>query len=144
MKYLIAILIIFSASLKAEKVKPEPYCKKQLRPGELFQVLQGEFGIIGKTEDGIAYSGELVISKTAESFVIEKLVNNNKIKGDAWVESCGPDKFERLVVVYQPNSRSSTFSCYLSVDGDNFLRSSCKGFDNRSLEAWYQSEEIMP
>jgi hypothetical protein len=143
MKYLIAILILFPVSLMAEKIDPEPYCKKV--PAEkMFNVLQGKFEVIGKTEEGLAYSGELVVSKIGESFVIEKLVNDKKIKGEAWVESCSPDKFKRLVVKYKPDSLSSIYSCYLRGDGDNFLRSSCKSFDNRSLEAWYQSDEIMP
>ena len=143
MKYLLIFFVFIPTYLFAEKVEPKHYCNKVLADG-MFQVLLGSFEVIGKTSLGVAYSGELEITQIDDAYELTRTLDYKKVTGEAWVESCGPDKFQRLVVKYQPGSVSSTFTCYLSGDGDNFLRSSCRSLDNRSLEAWFQSVDIMP
>lgn len=143
MKYLLILFVLFPTDLFAEKVERQPYCKKVQAEG-MFQVLSGSFELIGKTSHGVAYSGVLEITQLENAYEVTRTVNHKKVTAEAWVESCGPDKFQRLVVKYQPGLDSTSFTCYLRGDGDNFLRSSCQSFDKQSLEAWFQSEDILP
>jgi len=106
--------------------------------------LIGRYEIIGKNGAGQAYVGELLISIESNTYVLKKTAGGTSVKGEAWVESCSPDKFKRLVAQYQPGTNATTLSCYLRFDGDNFTRASCSTFDGRGLEAWYQSHDITP
>jgi hypothetical protein len=143
LKYLLICFVFIPTHLFAEKVDRQPYCKKG-QPEDMFRTLSGSFEVIGKTSHGVAYSGALEITQLENTYQVTRTVNHEKVTAEAWVESCGPDKFQRLVVKYQSGLDSISFTCYFRGDGDNFLRSSCKSFDKQSLEAWFQSDVIMP
>lgn len=141
-KYLLLASIFFSFNFSAKAVEIEPYCKK-IKIGEgLSSSLIGNFDIIGKDKTGSAYSGKLSVSHSEETYILEKTVANKRISGKAWAEECSSDKFIRILVKYEPNSKASTFSCYLQSDGDNLIESTCTSIDGSSLEAWFQKHDF--
>jgi hypothetical protein len=144
MRYIFALLLFIPTTLMAERIEPEPYCKRLPFDNETPPWLIGKYEIIGKNQAGQTYAGDLLISIANNAYVLKKTVSGNSVKGEAWFESCSPDKFKRLIAKYKPNSDTSTFSCYLSADGDNFIRASCTSFNSSGLEAWYQLHEITP
>lgn len=97
----------------------------------------GRYDIVGRDgASGAAYTGTLR-AETVEGkpYRLTRVVNGTTVKGEAWVEACGPDKFEVLHVRY---GATLELSCYLRFDGDNYTRASCTAFDGKGLEAWYQ------
>jgi hypothetical protein len=106
--------------------------------------LIGKYEIVGKdSETGRTYSGALEIAVVNGTFALTRTVQGRTLKGEAWTESCSPDKFQVLRARYESKPKAIDLSCYLRFDGDNFTRASCTTFDGRGLEAWYQSHGIV-
>ena len=145
MRYLFTLFLLLPATLMAAEKEPEPYCKRLPFDEEVPAGLIGKYEIIGKSgESGQPYLGELLISIEDNAYVLRRTLGGKSVQGTAWVEGCSPDKFRVLVAQYQPGSQATTWSCYLRYDGDNYTRATCKSFNGKGLEAWYQSHDPAP
>lgn len=146
MTRLIALLLslpIYAAAAAAAAA--EPYCKRLPFDAETPPGLTGEYEIVGKdAPTGRAYAGTLQIALHEHVYVLTRTVQGQSLRGEAWAESCSPDKFLRLVARYEATPKPIELSCYLRFDGDNYTRASCTSADGRGLEAWFQSHESAP
>lgn len=132
---LIALLLAWPLCAAAE-----PFCKRLPFDEDVPPGLVGKYDIIGKEADtGATYSGALRITPGEKAYALSREVGGRTSKGEAWAESCSPDRFLVLRARYEAQARPIELSCYLRLDGDNYTRASCTTFDGRGLEAWYQS-----
>lgn len=140
MKFIAALLFVLPLCAMASTLQPEPYCRRLPFDDEKPPGLIGEYQLIGKNGGTKkTYSGSLQIASTKSHYSLIRLTKGSVAKGEAWMESCGPDKFELLAVRYSVRGKPIEFHCYLRFDGDNYTRASCSSFDGKSLEAWYQN-----
>ncbi len=103
--------------------------------------LAGGYDIIGKAPGtGASYSGRLVIEHKKDGYAMARTVNGKTVRGDAWLEVCGPDKIHYFWARY--GTRPATeLLCRLGNDGDNYHRATCRarrGKADNGLEAWFQ------
>jgi hypothetical protein len=133
-------LVLLSVSAAAAQPAREPYCKRVPFDEQVPAGLVGKYAVVGREADtGKTYSGVLEIAVVKGTYALTRTVHGQKLKGEAWVESCSPDKFRVLRATYESKPKAIELSCYLRFDGDNYTRASCTTFDGGGLEAWYQS-----
>ena len=133
-------LVLLSVSAAAAQPAREPYCKRVPFDEQVPAGLVGKYAVVGREADtGKTYSGVLEIAVVKGTYALTRTVHGQKLKGEAWVESCSPDKFRILRATYESKPKAIELSCYLRFDGDNYTRASCTTFDGGGLEAWYQS-----
>jgi hypothetical protein len=140
MKYLLAAFLALPACANAAG-----YCTREpeIDP-ELPAGLVGSHELIGKdSASGTTYAGALEISDGKTAYVLTRIVNGSTVKGSAWIERCGPDRFPIILVRYDTGSTPIELACFFGTDGDNYFRVTCKsGVAGREgtpgLEAWFQ------
>lgn len=142
MKRLLILLLLPACTAGAPPAR-EPYCKRLPFDEEVPPGLIGKYELLGKEAGtGLTYSGALEIAVVNGTYALTRTVKGQTLKGEAWAESCSPDKFQVLRARYDSKPKPFELSCYLRFDGDNFTRASCTTFEGGGLEAWYQSHEI--
>lgn len=140
---LIPILVVWHAAAMGEPAA-DSYCKRLPFDKEAQAGIFGQYDVVGKDRlTGDAYSGTLQVRAGKDSYAVTRMVRGRSQAGSAWIEACGPDRFERLVVRFDAKAGAEDFACYLRGDGDNFIRASCTTADGRGLEAWYQRRETL-
>jgi hypothetical protein len=143
MSYLVLILVILAPVAYAEPAGTRSYCNRLPFDKEVPAALPGSYDIIGKdAATGNTYAGTLQVDPGKNSYLLTRTVRGRTLKGEAWMESCGPDQFQRLMVRYESKARAIEIACYLVGDGDNFIRASCTTPDGRGFEAWYQRYDV--
>ena len=136
-------LLLLPACVAAAPPAPEPYCKRVPFDEQVPAGIIGTYEIVGKEAvTGQPYSGALKIAVVKNKYTLVRTVRGRTLKGEAWVESCSPDRFQVLRARYRSKPKVTELSCYLRFDGDNYTRASCTTFEGGGLEAWYQSHEI--
>lgn len=111
---------------------------------ELPAGLVGSYELIGKDPgSGGTYAGALEISDGKTAYVLTRVVNGRTVKGSAWIERCGPDRFPIILARYDTEPAPTELGCFFGTDGDNYFRVTCKsGLAGRDeapgLEAWFQ------
>ena len=144
MEYLLLALLALAPTAVAARPDPAPYCKRLAFDAEVPAGLVGKYNIVGgNSATGSSYSGTLQVSLGNNSYILTRTVQGRVRKGEAWVEVCSPDKFQRLMVRLDSKPRAIEFACYLRGDGDNFVRASCTTADARGLEAWFQRHDAL-
>ena len=144
MNYLILAWMVLATTAVAAAPQPEPYCKRLPFDDEVPAGLIGKYDIVGRNSATAGpYSGTLRIEPGKDSYILTRTVQGRVRKGEAWVEVCSPDKFQRLMVRLDSKPRAIEFACYLRGDGDNFVRASCTTADARGLEAWFQRHDAL-
>jgi hypothetical protein len=113
----------------------ETYCRRTSFDADALGPLTGRYAIVGRSAAGAPYAGDLVLAAGKETLRVVRRIGKRRWQGEAWLEHCGPDAVERLVVRYPG---ATPLACYLRGDGDNFIRASCGDPDGRVLEAWFQ------
>lgn len=140
MKYLLAVFLALPVCANAAG-----YCTREpaIDP-ELPAGLVGSYELIGKDPaSGGTYAGALDISDGKTVYVLTRIVNGNTVKGSAWIERCGPDKFPIILARYDTEPTPIELGCFFGTDGDNYFGVTCKsGMVGREgtpgLEAWFQ------
>lgn len=132
-------LLSFAAHAQSSYCTPLPIDEEN-PPG-----LAGRYDIVGRESlTGAAYTGTLRVETVeGKPYRLTRAVGGTTRTGEAWVEACGPDKFEVLRVRYAAPTRKAggatlDLSCFLRFDGDNYTRASCTSFEGKGLEAWFQ------
>jgi hypothetical protein len=138
MKHLVWLLLL-SACTTATPPTAEPYCKRLPFDAGDPPGLAGTYRIIGM-EAGTtqAYSGALAIAAVKNTYILSRTINGQTLKGEAWLESCGPDRLQVLRARYDSRPKVTELYCYLRYDPDAYTRSSCTASEDGGLEAWYQ------
>lgn len=143
MNCLALALVILAPAASAGPGDTRYYCNRLPFDKEVPAGLLGSYDIVGKdAATGNTYSGTLQVNHGKNSYLLTRTVRGRTLKGEAWMESCGPDQFQRLMVRYESKARAIEIACYLVGDGDNFIRASCTTADGRGLEAWYQRFDV--
>lgn len=143
MNYLALVLVILAPAAFAEPAGTRYYCNRLSFDNEVPAGLSGSYDIIGKdAATGNTYAGTLQVNPGKNSYLLTRTVRGHTLKGEAWMESCGPDQFQHLMVRYESKARAIEIACYLVGDGDNFIRASCATADGRGFEAWYQRHDV--
>lgn len=143
MNHLALVLVMLAPAASAGAEGTRYYCNRLSFDQEVPAGLSGRYDIIGKdAATGNTYSGTLEVSPGKTSYLLTRKVRGRTLKGEAWMESCGPDQFQRLMVRYESKARAIEIACYLVGDGDNSIRASCTTADGRGLEAWYQRFDV--
>ena len=136
-------LLSLSCSAAAAPPTTESYCKR-LPVEDMPPSLEGRYDVVGKDFPGDSlYSGTIEVKLGESSYSLVRAIRGRSIHGAAWLEACGPDRFQRLMVRWDSRPRTIEYSCYLAGDGDNFIRASCTTADGHGLEAWFQRHDFL-
>ena len=108
----------------------------------------GTYDVVGKVPGtSKAYAGTLVIATDSTTYRLTRTSEGTDARGDAWIESCGPDKITVLAASYDTTPKLE-MRCSLAGDGDNYFRVSCRtrepGGEWQGLEAWFQRHDAEP
>ena len=144
MKFLFAALLL----MLSPAVLASGFCQKKPIEQDFPAGLEGRHEVIGKDPStGTPYSGYLAITTGKTSYGIGRVVNGKVTKGQARIESCGPDKIIFLIAEYATTPAMKA-RCRLGADGNNYYRATCltdSGANSwRGLESWFQNPELAP
>jgi len=141
MKYIAALIFLFPLSLQANS-----YCKRAAVVDSEFPAgLRGTYDMIGR--DPVTqkpYTGLVEIEYSSSSYKLTRIIDNDKITGDAWIEYCGPDKTLHFFMKYHTSPNSLELFCSLNADGGNYYRITCRSkydgssWEEKGLEALFQ------
>lgn len=125
----------------------QPYCVRQTNVDpEVPAGMAGAYDLIGKDpRTGRPYAGRLHIQIGKTAYLLTRTVGGKRVRGEAWMEYCGPDKIPHLAVRFQTRPARLDMSCRIGYDGDNYLRMTClTAYDGQEKhttqgrEAWFQ------
>ena len=141
MKQLLLLMGMVGVSVS---VSAADFCERMPVDPEFPAGLNGSYEILGKdpvTE--VSYTGTLVLSYSKDSYKLSRTIQGRIVNGNAWIERCGVDKIETLIVRYDTEPVIE-MTCTFGTDGDNYYRTTCRARQGkhqwRGLEAWFQQK----
>lgn len=103
--------------------------------------IDGHYQIVGKEPiTGRPYSGALDVSEGRDTYLLVRTIKTKRLLGQAWMETCGADKIQVLVLEYRTEQQPILGHCWPRMDGDNYWHVTCRTSVRSSagLEAWFQ------
>jgi hypothetical protein len=141
----VALVAVITVLLSPVLAGAASFCERLPLDPEFPAGLVGSYDLVGKVPGtGRPYAGTLVIATERKTYRLIRTTDGTDVRGDAWIESCGPDKITVLAGSYDTTPKLE-IRCSLGGDGDNYFRVSCRtreaGGDWQGLEAWFQRHD---
>ena len=134
----LALLLLSPHAVTASR----PYCERLAFDGSTLNGLGGQYDIVGQHPlGGRPYNGALRLEMGENAYIVTRTIGRRKLQGTAWLEVCGPDKYQLLRVRWNASPQSIEYVCFLRGDGDNDIRATCNTVHGRGLEAWFQRHD---